>query len=304
MRNLFVHIGCHKTGTTWLQRYYFPNHPAIRYLNHGPNPDAFRFLLRADEDQWNTGTAKDLLKQMNHDNGGKANLYSEENLSGNLWSACRDSMQIAHRLRQTCESAKIIIVIRSQIEMLRSIFVQYVHEGGWRNIKSFLGDQTLAGKTLMEHLKYAPLINTYIQLFGKNNVHVGIYEEFAADPQGFLEELNLFLAINTIQISERYYAKRANRAYSPVSMSIARFLNRFQKSRFNLRGLPDPRYKLLNKRYWLQEVFDKLIYYKLFSPRAIAIPEQGALLEFYRAPNKELCELTGKDLRRYGYFIG
>jgi len=36
--NLAFHIGCHKTGTTWLQQTYFNHHPDIQLLADPSKP--------------------------------------------------------------------------------------------------------------------------------------------------------------------------------------------------------------------------------------------------------------------------
>ncbi|RPI75570.1 MAG: hypothetical protein EHM45_14780 [Desulfobacteraceae bacterium] len=303
MPKLVVHIGLHKTGSTWLQTCYFPTHPEIHYLNRiDKEMDVFHYVMKADENQWNIQHATGLVERTLKNTNGKINLYSEENLSGQLWRGCFDSKRIALRMSQVFKGLKIILIVRNQIDMLKSIYRQYVHEGGYLSFKGFLDDEKIAGKDLLEHLKYATIIEYYMQLFGQENIYLGIYEEFERYPDTFVEELSAFMGVKKIYFDKDFHDRKINRSYSPLSLLLARGFNRIQKTKFNPNGLlPDPSEKLFNKRYWLQNVMDKYIYYKLFAYSPIRLPNEEKIKNDYRPGNRRLCKLAGKDLTIYQY---
>ena len=69
----FVHIGYHKTGTSWLQYYGLWKHPNIILLNYNKNPEA-RALKVPEVDE--------LLKQLCcvHDFDFKPEFFKQKNL--------------------------------------------------------------------------------------------------------------------------------------------------------------------------------------------------------------------------------
>ena len=48
-KQLFIHVGYHKTGTTWLQYEFFSKHPEITYLGKTFTLPIYRFKQVCDD---------------------------------------------------------------------------------------------------------------------------------------------------------------------------------------------------------------------------------------------------------------
>jgi len=72
--------------------------------------------------------------------------------------------------------------------------------------------------------EYDKLIDLYISLFGKDKVHIFLYEDFAENPNRFIA-----LFCNTLQLDapQGQTLNRLNARYSYIALQIQRFLNRF-----------------------------------------------------------------------------
>lgn len=106
-----LHLGFHKTGTTFLQEEIFP------LL-------ADTLLTRAHHDIW---------KKCENDTS-NVWLHSDESISGSLWSSEDSYIQSFHRRTTNfCsifEPKKIIVTVRPSEKWLPSLYKQYLHEGG------------------------------------------------------------------------------------------------------------------------------------------------------------------------------
>lgn len=104
-----LHIGLHKTGTTYLQEFVFPKLEGIHY---SIGWRAFRNLFNAKE--------------------GQRILVSDEGMSGNFKSGrwLKEFEKNLHIMQDLCGDPKIIIGFREHGKFLSSIYKQYLHEGG------------------------------------------------------------------------------------------------------------------------------------------------------------------------------
>ena len=106
---IIFHIGLHKTGTTFLQRYVFPK---LKNVN----------LFCTDGRPFNG--IEDLEKD-------KINLISIENLSGSPFSSNEFTRYtIMEELAKLYPNAKIIVTFRNKNSWLKSLYSQYIKTGG------------------------------------------------------------------------------------------------------------------------------------------------------------------------------
>ena len=116
--DVFIHIGYHKTGTTYLQKHIFPTlnvnqilTPDVSYIAESKEYDPQKFL-----------NIIGLSTSSNAQNRYSKTIISQEVLSGRgdgnpKW----DKYLIAKRLKQTFPNAKILIVIRNQFDYILSL---------------------------------------------------------------------------------------------------------------------------------------------------------------------------------------
>ena len=228
---LLVHVGFHKTGSTWLQHHLFNNaacgftnetgRPRHQIVHDFVRPDAFCFSARDTRSRYapllNTAARMGLTAVISH-----------ERFSGYPPSGGYDRRLIADRLAETFPEARILIVLREQRSLIRSMYSQYVTDGGDQSLKRFLETPEPAlGR--MPYFRFSfymfhQLIAYYQRLFGADRVLALPFELFAEDRHRFLSAI--------VEFCGREYAnpvvEGAANARRPILMQSAqRYANRF-----------------------------------------------------------------------------
>jgi hypothetical protein len=232
----FLHIGDYKTGTTWLQKYFYSIHPDISYLG-GPfnNQLLEKYLHELIDSRDLDFDSKNLRKKIEKQVGliipGKKTGISREVFSATNFVTGENARRNAERLYSIFGDVKVVFIIREQINMLTSIYSQYVKMGGTLPIKSFVFDP-IVSNGLLERLKWHKQITMYREIFGADNVHIGLYEEFRDNKEKFLYSLSEFLEIGNVLLKNEINS-RANKALSSFSCEIARIGNKAFRSHLN-----------------------------------------------------------------------
>lgn len=168
------HVGLHKTATTFLQRRVFPRLAEIAFV---PSPARVRTIFSALESK-------------------RTLLVSDEGMSGipyrgDWLGQFRVSMAgLAHMF----PAAGIIIGFRAHADLIRSIYKQYLHEGGTEDIR-FIFDAARSDSLLRPaDLSFSARLELLGRLFG-DRVFVYTQEEIRDDLPGFLRDLRTFLCL-------------------------------------------------------------------------------------------------------------
>jgi Sulfotransferase family len=218
-----VHIGYHKTGTTWLQREVF-SRPKVGFSQLGGAQrliavNAFSFKPRKVRNHMERriGEVRDL---------GLTPVLSSERLSGAPHFGGYDSEIIADRLAAVLPNARIMVVIREQREMFLSIYKQYIRRGGAASLRQYLAaprDGYWMPQFRFEYLEYHRLISRYQDLFGGRNVLVLPYELLRARPGDFLAKVSEFVGLPPAEPRNQ----PMNVSLSALSLSLRRHANRY-----------------------------------------------------------------------------
>ncbi|TPG20884.1 hypothetical protein EAH87_05875 [Sphingomonas koreensis] len=305
-----VHIGFHKTATSWLQKAFFPHATSHRYLVD--RRIVRETLLGGTAFDFDSAAAREKL---GFDDGGPPPLICEEDLSGTLHvglAAGHVAKAVAERIHQTAPEAQIVMFVRAQPSAALSWYIQYLREGGTASHKRYLFGSTYRhvgwSRPLMtprfdfSQLDYRGLIETYDALFGRENVHVFAYEAFVRDPDAVLtamrERLGLVIADRPID------ARRANDSYRRALLPIVRIANLFSaRSVFDKRALVHLPYWYAARKFLLQHVNRLPLGPR---PRAGRFFDQQTLdwigQRFWKN-NRWLAERMGQDLGALGYPI-
>jgi hypothetical protein len=222
-----LHIGYHKTGTTWLQRDVFAGGVAGFALpwHRGVLNDAF---VTVNDLEFSAERARALLAE--HRNApptdGTVDVVSHERLSGNPHSGGYDSGAIASRLLATFPGARVLAVIRQQAEMVLSAYKQYVREGGAQSIDRYLHPphrgRARVPQFSLSYFEFDRLIACYHDLFGADRVLVLPYEQLDADPLAFVRRIAAFAGVPE---PEAVTAGRRNVGLSGTSVGVKRRFN-------------------------------------------------------------------------------
>ncbi|SMX46499.1 hypothetical protein [Actibacterium lipolyticum] len=227
---LLIHVGYHKTATTWMQQYLFrAENGFIPVAGHAEVHDFItdpHGLLFDPEKMRNEIAAK----SENIPNGA-VRVISSEILSGNPFFGGHESDVFAERLKQIAPDAKILVSIRSQMRILPSIYMQYILRGGTMPFDQFFAGERSFGYLAFtpEHFEYHRLIAHLQGLFGRENVYVLTQESLTADMEGAARALAD--AVGNTQFSGLSEDAKTVRApsYPEYAVPFLRRANHFQK---------------------------------------------------------------------------
>jgi len=220
-----IHIGYHKTASTWLQRHLFGKQPGYTrldldkaiYLQHPFHFDA-------------PAMARDYAARLAETPPGTVAVLSNERLSGHPHSGGHDSKEIADRLRAVFPSARILIVVREQKAAILSSYFQFIKKGGLCSLSNYLNPARDGHVPLFnpDHFRYDGLIRYYIDLFGRDRVCVLPYEMFRDAPDRFIERLSVFAG--TPPPRSLSTARKVNPSAPPVTVWLKSCFNIFIRS--------------------------------------------------------------------------
>lgn len=235
-----VHIGFHKTATTWLQREVFPHHPGLApFVSGRVWNDPFLRCVVADSDRdfdparageaYEAGLAR--LGVLAPDT---VVVVSAERLSGHAASGGYDSVRIAHRLHATLPEARVLMVVRSQIDMIESEYRQLVGEGYPGRISSlWSSDPWKTAQFDLGQYEYDTLTREYQQRFGAENVAVFTYEGIVANRARFLDRLAAFLGVGPFELGDDVGARAVHPGLPNRGLGLLRMLNHFRAGELN-----------------------------------------------------------------------
>lgn len=304
---LLVHIGFHKTGSTWLQKQLFANgengfttetgRPRHHIVYDFVTADAFQF--RPDEVR---ASYADHIARAQET--GKTLALSHERLSGYPSSGGHDRRLIADRLSATFPNARVLIVLREQRSLIRSMYSQHITDGGTGSIRSFLAaPEPQLGrrpKFRLATYEFDGLINYYQQLFGHGHVLVLPYEMLEKEPGQFVNAIQNFCGFAGAPIGE---VSRANESRSLLMQLVQRPLNALF---YNNELSPGA---LINIRRFAPRFGVTRGLFEAISPRWLERHLQGQLRteierhvgDYYAQSNWRTQMITGLDLSRYNY---
>lgn len=236
MKVLF-HIGYHKTATTWFQEVLFARDPAFGLIVQPREPwndSLLSYLIGADDYEWAAVHAQKLLKNAIDEsltNPQQLPTISAERLSGHPFSGGYDSLTLAHRIYTTAPEARIMILVRNQLNAIPSVYRQMVVEGYPGSLRTLTtGSSWKLPAFSWKFFEYDRVLRHYQGLFSDANVRMFTYEQFQADPDSLFDEMGQWLGID---IGVHDVDGVVNRSMSRSAVGIVRLLNHFIVSEMN-----------------------------------------------------------------------
>ncbi|MFQ5529632.1 MAG: sulfotransferase [Gemmatimonadota bacterium] len=224
-----VHIGYHKTATSWLQRRYF-GEPARRWrlCDRGL---VGRTLINRHALDFDAGVARDALHPWRSGSGdAEVPVMSHERLSGYPHSGGYDSKELAERIADVLPDARILLVIREQRDILYSSYRQYVVDGGGCRLESYLNPTAMGNSRVPaftpSYFEYDRLIRTYRRLFDAKDLLVLPFETFVTQPREWLEEVDRFAGLAPGVHPDPVDESQENRGRSATGIALLRLGNR------------------------------------------------------------------------------
>jgi hypothetical protein len=232
----FIHIGYHKTASTFLQSRVFPLVDNLVVLN-GMNQKVDKWFYDNfvnvnshdfDKDRFVCEFSEIVSRVEGYDAEKSITAVSDENISGDIYTGL-ESRELMSRVHEVFGAPYVLIVIRNQIDYILSAYSNYVIHGGTKRIGEWLYGQETRFGLIIKKLMYSYLVAEYMQFFGKEKVYVIQYEKLF-DP---VEGIGSFLSLFDLSLPE-FKQQRVNPGRSLSGNSILRVLNRIGLSK--LRG--------------------------------------------------------------------
>lgn len=176
-----VHVGLHKTGSTWLQKYVFPS---VRGAIFG-NDQVFATLLRNMTS--NEPFHEKAFRAAIEGTADKVLLSRESLAAGSPWGTL-DADTNADKLARVAPDARIILFTRERSSLTRALYAQYVHEGGYYS-RDVFERKVLSG----DYLDFEATVERWRKRFDR--VLLLRHEELRDDPGACLQKIGDFADI-------------------------------------------------------------------------------------------------------------
>lgn len=234
MTQLIVHVGFHKTATSFLQEVLMLPVYGYRPLTH--HRDVFAHIVQPHGFDFDPQGMRDLLADRMQDvQPGEVPVMSSEILSGHPFQGGHQSDVYAQRVKAIAPDAKILITIRDQMAILPSVYMQYLKRGGTMRYDRFFAGTNETGYFgfTPAHFAYDRLIGLYQSLYGADQVVVVQQESLKTDLDGAVAKLAVDLG-NTLFTGLKPAAKATYvPSYPEYAVPVLRRINHVQASTLN-----------------------------------------------------------------------
>ncbi len=302
---LLVHVGYHKTATTWLQKCLFSRED-LGYVSPwgaqaGSAVDVFvlgnpfQYDPTAGRRAFVEGMAEAAQRQL-------VPVISNEAMCGSEKPRQRYERQVADRLFETLPNAKILITIREQKAIILSHYREEISRGSIATISAYLHNHStkpgFSAPCQLDHFEYDLFAEYYIERFGADSVLVLPQEELRRNTQGFCDKLADFVGLPRKPAPDSESARVGLRGWS---LSYKRWCNYFRLGvRNSGRARPTLSYRAVNKVASLINHLTPEAWILEFEAR-LKDEVKSEVGTYFAASNGRLQQLTGLDLKSLGY---
>jgi Sulfotransferase family len=298
-----VHIGANKTASTTLQRALFARSPRISYLGE----DCERYeviretldsLVWDDDLHYQRDAVKELFGRALAMRGGRTLVYSNEDIMRSRVPAL-----CAGRIRELLPEAEIVMVVRNQLTALPSWYTNHgaylkgVPRRYWRRYVSF--DEWMSH--CLAFLNYSPLDGFFYQrqaalyatLFGRDRIHVLLYEDFVGDRDRFVKDFCAILGIDAGEAARALAGSHERRRYTMRTHRYHQFRSWFLPGRDLTRGIPGGRA--------LEHAWTRLLESGAPADGFMSDAWRARIIDLYGKDNRKLADEYGLPLREHDY---
>jgi len=311
---VLLHVGFHKTATTWFQSELF-SRPELDFVPLGERNLVHQaFCIPHPLEPGGPGVRRILAEAREATAAGRYFVISHERLSGYPASGGYDSRLIAERLRRHFPNARVFCLFREQRAMILSAWRQQVVDGGGLSLRHFIDppEPHIRRLPLFDPAmyRYSLLLGHYRALFGEDHVQFRPYEAFCAQPASILAGIAELLDHPRLRRAAAALASSMSAPNPSLSMPVLhcqRFMNaHFARTQLSQACLVDlgagsirAAARVLDRALgWLLRPLDARGRHKA----ALRIAERFA--SFYDEDNLRLASLVGLPLAEYGYSVG
>lgn len=226
----FLIVGAAKSGTTSLH-YYLQQHPDV-YL---PGQKELHYFAREQMLRLSGGPGdKNVLSHVCRTKEEYESFYArvQQTAAGDISPSYLYFSEVSRKIKEELHAPKIIMVLRNPVE---KAFSQYMHLV--RDNRETLGfyDALMAEKERIERSwaaiwryaessLYFSRVQTYLDVFGEQNVRIFLYDDLVKSPERLVRELLEFIGVDPQRRID--FAKVHNRSGKPRSRFVANLLTR------------------------------------------------------------------------------
>ena len=252
---IIIHVGLQKTATKYLQEVFFPRLNNVTYIGRPYTQEnyAFNSLQYADSSLYSVSAIGEEINRIENEMAkGSPVLISDELLSGFIFYNFINRGMIAERLSKAIPDAEIVLFLRGQIDLIMSLYNQYVKLGwfdnhldksflhrpgkgfplekwaegarGWNANNRFINHRSVFSP---EHFRYSNIYALYSDLFRK--VHVFLYEDFRKDQKPSLLRLASILSTelpSEFEFDEKLQKTIVNEGLDNKQLRVQRMQNK------------------------------------------------------------------------------
>lgn len=177
----FVVAGFARCGTTWLYevlrlhpKVFLPPRKEINFFNQG---------FDRGED-WYAAYFADC---------------PPDRVAGDISPVYAEDPAVPDRIATVLPNARIVLIVRDPIPRLRSSYWKLLRDGRHDDDLVVLAQNRGDRTTYLERQRYAPVLERYIELFGRDRVLILVFEEMHADPAVTIRTIERFLKMGACE---------------------------------------------------------------------------------------------------------
>ncbi len=289
-----IHIGYPKTATTLLQRKIFPQLKEHIFIDHvNFRKSGLNDLIWKAERSIDYDALRKKYRGSNY-------FISFEDLVGPFFQGSMMIDVIPKRLELVfSENCQILITIRRQDNLLKSLYAQFIHQGGTLGFEDFL-TWSIPGNNRIDlnAFNYWETHQRYSEIFGKENITVIPYELMRTERQKFISALNKFFISEKLEYAD--LEKVEYRSMKGFQLKLLRFINKFVKSRQSEKFVIPPSIISQDKLRYKWQESNFLRFGNTFSQR-----DEKAIEEVYqefKISNRKIDDMLNLNLGDFGYY--
>lgn len=299
---VLLHVGLHKCASTWLQDNMFGD-PEIGFAAPWGRMAgiAVTEFVTIDPLAFDAGTARDRLRAAAGPVAeGLMPVVSHEALSSRPHHGRYYAPYVAERLRATFGNARLLLIFREQKALIRSLYGEYLRNGGRVTLREFIGTGTeppgFTGLCELSFFEFDRLVAMYRAVFGAERVLALPLEMLSRAPEDFVARICAFAGRNVKPLPTE---RKVNTAWGPVTYDILRHSNAVVRGD----ALKPRTGRVFRLRRKALNGIDRVIPSGL---QARTGDRQKAMIaarvgDRYRDSNARLAELLALDLKAWGY---
>ena len=223
MKNLYLHIGTHKTGTTSIQQAIRKNVEKLKELDYLWVEESYLLFKRFNpQGIESVVNFIEKLKSIPQNNL----IFSSEGYTGGFENDINIVKQKAEILNKILQgfNVKVIIYLRRQDQLIESLYIQSVQAGN-----SYIFNEYLNDIIDYKYFDWQNLINIFSDHFGSQNIFARPYDKTLFYKNNIIYDF--FSVLDLKDKIEIETLPQWNKSYSHQTLRIARYMNSILSSK-------------------------------------------------------------------------